>query len=53
MRTLMERTRCLLHESKLPEVFWPFALLAAGEKYNALPHSKLNWQSPAQIYKGD
>jgi transposase InsO family protein len=50
-KTLMERSRCLLQESGLPETFWPFSLLAATEKYNSLPHSKLNWRCPAELYR--
>lgn len=51
--TLLEKMRCLLLESNLPHSFWPFALLAAVERYSVTPHRALKYASPLSIYSGD
>jgi hypothetical protein len=41
-RTLIEKVRCLLHGSQLPNEFWGLALDTAVYLYNRLPHSAID-----------
>lgn len=50
--TLLEKMRCLLLEANLPHSFWPFALLAAAERYSVTPHSSIGFKSPLEVYSG-
>jgi hypothetical protein len=40
IRTLMDKTRCLLLSSKIDKKFWPFAVLTAGYLLNITPNQK-------------
>src|SRR5699024_7469276 len=44
--TLVSKTRCLMHESCMPDRYWPLAVKMAAFLYNLSPHSALNESSP-------
>ena len=51
-RTLLERVRCLLAESKLPKTFWGEALLTAAHVINMTPTVVLDGDVPDAVWKG-
>lgn len=51
-RTLMEKTRCLLKESGLPNYFWGEALRTANRIKNHVPTKICKDQSPMEIWLG-
>jgi len=52
-RTIVEMTRCLLHESGLTLRLWPEALLTAAHIRNRSPHSSLeNKITPEEAWSG-
>ena len=50
-RTLLERTRCMLLEAKLPSSFWAEAIATASYLRNLLP-TKAGSATPFQMFKG-
>ncbi|CAL1360545.1 unnamed protein product [Linum trigynum] len=51
-RTLLERVRCLLSHSKLPQSFWGEALLAAVYVWNRSPSVPLKYDAPEKVWTG-
>ncbi|KAK8957035.1 hypothetical protein KSP39_PZI000307 [Platanthera zijinensis] len=51
-RTLMERVRCMLSESKLPEMFWGEALLTTTHVINLSPSYPLDEDVPNRVWYG-
>eukprot|EP00300_Choanocystis_sp_HF-7_P020189 c20530_g1_i2.p1 GENE.c20530_g1_i2~~c20530_g1_i2.p1 ORF type:complete len:276 (+),score=32.61 c20530_g1_i2:371-1198(+) len=51
-RTLMERTRCMLTEARLPAQFWEFAMKSATFLNNRTPAQNLMWSTPFQRWSG-
>ena len=51
-RTLIERVRCMLTESKLPKCFWGEALLAAVHVINLSPTIALDTDVPDNVWFG-
>ncbi|CAL1406718.1 unnamed protein product [Linum trigynum] len=51
-RTLLERVRCLLSHSKLPQSFWGEALLAAVYVWNRSPSVPLKYDTPEKVWTG-
>ncbi|CAL1380337.1 unnamed protein product [Linum trigynum] len=50
--TLLERVRCLLSHSKLPQSFWGEALLAAVYVWNRSPSVPLKYDAPEKVWTG-
>src|SRR5699024_3583076 len=46
--TLVSKTRCLMHESCMPNQYWPLAVKMAAFLYNLSPHSALHESSPCK-----
>ncbi|PLW53395.1 hypothetical protein PCANC_06080 [Puccinia coronata f. sp. avenae] len=46
---LLEKIKCMLLQSKVPQSLWHEAACHASDILNVLPHSSLNWQSPSSI----
>ncbi|KAK8931081.1 hypothetical protein KSP39_PZI016518 [Platanthera zijinensis] len=51
-RTLMERVRCMLSESKLPEIFWSEALLTTTHVINLSPSYPLDEDVLDRVWYG-
>ncbi|CAL1392755.1 unnamed protein product [Linum trigynum] len=49
-RTLLERVRCLLSHSKIPQSFWGEALLAAVYVWNRSPSVPLKYDAPEKVW---
>ncbi|CAL1397307.1 unnamed protein product [Linum trigynum] len=52
-RTLLERVRCLLSHSKLPQSFWGEALLATVYVWNRSPSVPLKYDAPEKVWTGN
>ncbi|CAL1371305.1 unnamed protein product [Linum trigynum] len=50
--TLLERVRCLLSHSKLPQSFWGEALLASVYVRNRSPSVPLKYDAPEKVWTG-
>jgi hypothetical protein len=46
---LLEKIKCMLLQSQVPQSLWHEAACHASDILNVLPHSSLNWQSPSLI----
>lgn len=51
-RTIMEMTRCLLHEKNLPKEFWVEAANTAVFLLNRLPSKALTGKTPFEAWYG-
>ena len=51
-RLLMERTRALLYEAKMPVDMWTFAVYAATYLLNRSPTTTINWKTPFEMWNG-
>ena len=51
-RSLFERARAMLFDSKLPNTFWPAAVHHAAFLHNVLPHRGLDGKSPHERLLG-
>ena len=51
-RTLINKVRAMLTQSKLPRKYWGEAVLAAGYLYNRTPHSAINFTTPFEAKFG-
>lgn len=51
-RTLMEMTRCLLHDKNVPKTFWAEAANTAVFLLNRLPSKALSEQTPFESWHG-
>ncbi len=52
-RTLLNKVRCLLLSSNLPQYMWGEAILTATYLYNRTPHSKLGYKTPYEAKNGE
>lgn len=51
-RTILERVRCMLSNSKLPKVFWGEAVNTTTYLINRSPSLALNLKTPQEIWSG-
>ena len=51
-RTLMERVRCMLIQSKLPKTLWAEILLTACYLVNLSPSTGINFKTPFETWSG-
>ena len=51
-RTLVDKVRCMLSQSKLSKVFWAEALSYASFIINRLPASALDGKTPKEVWSG-
>ena len=51
--TLLNKVRCILLNSNLPQYMWGEALLAVTYLYNRTPHSKLGFKTPYKAKNGE
>ncbi|KAH9670747.1 hypothetical protein KPL70_017094 [Citrus sinensis] len=51
-RTLMDKVRCLLIHSKLPQTLWAETLMTACYLVNRSPSSALNFKTPVEMWSG-
>lgn len=51
-RTLLEKMRPMIMESKLPSTFWSFAVVQANYLYNRSPDSSLGEKAPFLVRFG-
>ena len=50
--TLLERVKCLLLNSCLPNVFWGESITTAADLINRSPHSALEYKTPIEMWHG-
>ncbi|KAI7941321.1 hypothetical protein MJO29_013395 [Puccinia striiformis f. sp. tritici] len=46
---ILEKIKCMLLQSKIPQSMWHEAACHASTILNILPHSSLNWMSPTSV----
>ncbi|KAH9736371.1 hypothetical protein KPL71_018077 [Citrus sinensis] len=51
-RTLVDKTRCMLINSKLPRSFWAEAVNTASYLVNRSPSSAIGFKTPEELWKG-
>ncbi|KAH9662167.1 hypothetical protein KPL70_024758 [Citrus sinensis] len=51
-RTLVDKTRCMLINSKLPRSFWAEAVNTASYLVNRSPSSAISFKTPEELWKG-
>ncbi|KAH9660266.1 hypothetical protein KPL70_024153 [Citrus sinensis] len=51
-RTLMDKVRCVLIQSKLPKTLWAETLLTACYLVNLIPSTAINFKTPFEIWYG-
>ena len=51
-QTIMAIARCIMIESGLPYIYWPFAVHYAVYTTNRLPTKRIDWKTPTELWTG-
>lgn len=52
-RSLIEKSRSMIHEGKVPKEFWNEAVRVAAYAINRSPHHSLETKTPAEVWYGE